>query len=725
MPAAELSRSAPAQHRRPAAAAAAVGSRVGPEGLAVPVGTGVSCATFARWICADSLLFCLPACQQISIWAPDRATRKAQQPGNAKPTNHGVKTRNLRPRLCSLLRWLKNARMMEGYCNLLVDSVNCPQPSIVTFSRVLSDLKQIQWGSYKTREDLENRFDSDPQVVKHVADIVELELETGVYSESHAEQRRHQLTSWFREYYSKQLSAISNIGTTTRNHLLYLHSAFILFRHILPTIFKDGIWIRIDTFNSFKQRSAGLKEPLLLLPDHKSHFDYIMIHYLYVLAQLDTPLVIAGDNLNVPVFGHCLKRLGAIYIRRRFTKDDSWYSSNMRHLLSDKLQSNPQIELFIEGTRSRNGKLMLPKTGFMQLMKDALDGKDASIQPISLVYEKPFEFEEYLVELNGMDKKQESFRSILSSGLNLLLRKKSPNFGKLVINFDHEFLRMNRHGDVKDICALTMRRIHQIGHITEISVLGLAMCLIFYKDVHVKKLDIQETVSLVRFLVTRLLIKSTENDHLGKMLEMDDPSLAKFCCLLLTKFLDDYVVITDSSFVIIEETALVYFKNSLLNHFISEMFLLKTKHKLSTLHILRKLFEYEFLTATIDESTEITPQCAILSKLLDPFIESYEVVLKNLQGVLTITLKAWLHLLYLSSPNVTYKESMNKSNLLYALYTLQSLKLIKITQVDHLQVLDEEGLKLFKVYLQALREGQALPQEETVFQIVIQSHPNL
>lgn len=615
--------------------------------------------------------------------------------------------------------------MNRDCVNLLHNSSQYSTPSLSTLTTILKDIRSMRWEWNTSRESFRDKFCQDPLVISHVDGIVQLELETGSLLQDQKLQRRHQLMKWFADYYYSQLHSISNIDTDTRNHLLQLHTAYILFHHILPTIFKDGIWIHRDTFHAFKERARATQAPILLLPNHQSHIDYIIIHFLYVISGLSTPLVIAGDNLNVPVFGPILKKLGAIFIKRRFTKDDFWYKSSMKHLLHSKLQLNPQIELFIEGTRSRNGKLMLPKTGFVQLIRDSLNGQQAHIQPISLVYEKPYEFQEYLVELNGMDKKQESFSSIFNTGVSLL-SKKSPNFGKLVINFDTQFITMNDNTDVKQLCNTVMHRIHEIEYITEISVIGLALTILFYRDVHVKKIAKLETITLVKQLTTMLLRKNTQNDHLLALLDLDDDALIQFTSDQLTKFLKEYIHITDHSFVIIEETALVYFKNSLLNNFISEMFLLKTQHHLPTLQILKRLFYFEFLTTTIDETAEISPTTEkLFKKLLDPFIESYEVVLKNLEGVISIQMKTWLHLLYLSSPNVTYKESMNKSNLLYAIYTLQSLSLIEITRINHVKIIDDSGLVLFKNYLHSLRKGEPLIQEDEVLRRVLHTSSRL
>ncbi|ODV72710.1 acyltransferase-domain-containing protein [Cyberlindnera jadinii NRRL Y-1542] len=612
---------------------------------------------------------------------------------------------------------------MEGqYFNLLTHSITgAARPSVVTLRSVLQDIKNLRFETCKGKPGFMKAFMTDPRVISHVDGIIKLELETGALDALYADTRRAQLLEWLGDYYYIQLTKISNLDTSTQNHLIQLHAAYIVFSHILPTIFQDGIWVNRDTFKQFKERAASLEHPLLLLPNHQSHIDYIIIHFLYVLSSLETPLVIAGENLNVPIFGPILKRFGAIFIKRRFTDADFWYKPSMKRLLSEKLKSNPQVELFIEGTRSRNGKLMLPKTGFVQLIQESLNGRDAYVQPISLVYEKPYEFHDYLVELNGMDKRQESFSSILSSGLNLLVLKKSPNFGKLVINFDNAFLTLNAQTNIQDLCNMTMQRIHQIGYITEISIVGMALTTLFYRDVHVKKISKLDTCSVVKQLTELLIQKTSTNDHLFSILNMDDETLMQTISSLLRRFLDKHILITDDAYIILEETSLVYFKNSLLSHFVSEMFLIKTKNHYPTLDILKRLFNFEFLTSLIDEQTEIHPEyIPLFGKLLDPFIESYEIVLKNLRGVYATSFKTWLHLLYASSPNVTYKESMNKSNLLYAIYTLQYLGLVKITKVKNIEVVDEQGLLLFQNYLHSLKLGQPPQQEGSVARRVLQ-----
>jgi glycerol-3-phosphate O-acyltransferase 1/2 len=50
-----------------------------------------------------------------------------------------------------------------------------------------------------------------------------------------------------------------------------------------------------------KASNTGL--PLIFLPMHRSHLDYILISFILLNNNIRSPLVAAGDNLRIPVFG--------------------------------------------------------------------------------------------------------------------------------------------------------------------------------------------------------------------------------------------------------------------------------------------------------------------------------------------------------------------------------------------------------------------------------------
>ena len=53
--------------------------------------------------------------------------------------------------------------------------------------------------------------------------------------------------------------------------------------------------------------------PLLLLPTHKSHIDYLMVTYVCFEYALPIPYVVTGNNLDIPFIGSILRACGAFF----------------------------------------------------------------------------------------------------------------------------------------------------------------------------------------------------------------------------------------------------------------------------------------------------------------------------------------------------------------------------------------------------------------------------
>ena len=74
------------------------------------------------------------------------------------------------------------------------------------------------------------------------------------------------------------------------------------------------------------------------------------------------------------------------------------------------------LEFFVEGTRSRTGKIMAPKFGLLGIVVDTVvEGKicDATIIPMTINYEKVLEADTYPLELLGESKVNESLIRVI------------------------------------------------------------------------------------------------------------------------------------------------------------------------------------------------------------------------------------------------------------------------------------------------------------------------
>jgi glycerol-3-phosphate O-acyltransferase len=116
--------------------------------------------------------------------------------------------------------------------------------------------------------------------------------------------------------------------------------------------------------------------------------------------------------------------LGAMWIRRSFG-DDILYTTLVQSYIDTLLQGGFNFECFIEGGRSRTGKLLSPKFGILSFILDSvLSGRveDTIICPVSTQYDKVIETEGYVGELLGVPKKKENLADFLSASSVLSLK---------------------------------------------------------------------------------------------------------------------------------------------------------------------------------------------------------------------------------------------------------------------------------------------------------------
>lgn len=115
---------------------------------------------------------------------------------------------------------------------------------------------------------------------------------------------------------------------------------------------------------------------------------------------------------------------GAMWIRRSFG-EDVLYTTLVQSYIDTLLQGGYNFECFVEGGRSRTGKLLPPKFGILGFILDSiLSGRveDAIICPVSTQYDKVIETEGYVTELLGVPKKKENLADFLSASSVLSLK---------------------------------------------------------------------------------------------------------------------------------------------------------------------------------------------------------------------------------------------------------------------------------------------------------------
>lgn len=213
----------------------------------------------------------------------------------------------------------------------------------------------------------------------------------------------------------------------------------LVVNNILIRLFQQGIHIRECEW--LLVRDAALeaqrrKLPLIFLPCHKSHVDYLVISYVLYRMGVAIPHIAAGDNLSLPVVGNLMKCCGAFFIKRTWS-NDTFYSQLVSQYIEILLKHGFNLEFFIEGTRSRIGKLLAPKLGILKIIVECvLSGKveDAILVPISTGYDKIIETSTYVSELMGQPKESESLGALVKSTRLLGLK-----WGRIDVRFNKPY----------------------------------------------------------------------------------------------------------------------------------------------------------------------------------------------------------------------------------------------------------------------------------------------
>jgi glycerol-3-phosphate O-acyltransferase len=176
----------------------------------------------------------------------------------------------------------------------------------------------------------------------------------------------------------------------------------------------SGIDVRDEDIDRI--REALRKGTPVLVPCHRSHLDYLLISSLLYEKDVVIPHIVAGDNLAFWPVGAIFRRCGAFFIRRSFAGDRVFPVVFGRYL-KELVHMEVPVEFFIEGGRSRTGKLLPPKVGVFGMLMDAAASvtradREVSFLPIYIGYEQIAEERAYARELSGARKEKESVQQV-------------------------------------------------------------------------------------------------------------------------------------------------------------------------------------------------------------------------------------------------------------------------------------------------------------------------
>ncbi len=473
--------------------------------------------------------------------------------------------------------------------------------------------------------------------------------------------------------------------------------------------------IDVDMEGLERVREWARKGTLIYVPSHKSHIDYLILNYILYNYHMHTPRITAGKNLAFWPMGQIFRKCGAFFIRRSF-KGKKLYSEVFQAYIKSLLEEGHPIEFFIEGGRSRNGKLILPKTGFLSILLGAYrEGfcKDLIFIPASIIYDRIIEEKSYQKEIAGGLKKKENFMQIIKA--RRFLKKR---YGKIYIRFSHPFSLNEYLSQIDSSVKNAPRRlafhlvqsINAISLVTPLSLIATAILANHQRGFHLSELA--ETVNiLLRFIKSYDVPTASTLVDSAKTIE---ETLSLLINQKVVDFLEDATGKEETFYYVDEDNKikLEYYKNSIIHFFIPHSFVAISlltggeeekdlKSIISDYAFLKNLFKNEFI---FDQKEDLQEKTISLTEY---FLDSAFLSRSNRNGGYKITklgfnklpiwaalAKTFLESYWIAAKSMSQQKLIdsNTGDLLKNMNYLGK-RFYKLGVIDHVGALSELNLK--------------------------------
>jgi len=211
----------------------------------------------------------------------------------------------------------------------------------------------------------------------------------------------------------------------------HMNSTFLAGLNFLVSAVVRRLFAQIEISGLDKIAEYAKRHPIVLVPSHRSYFDFLLVSIIFYANYLIPPHIAARENMGFGPFGFLWRRCGAFFLRRSF--DDPLYKEVFRAYVAHLVSEGVTQEFFIEGGRSRTGKTLAPRLGILGWEVEAFLGtarRDLFFVPIAITYERLVEEGAMVDELEGRQKRQESMLGLMRARKFLQRR-----FGSVFVNF--------------------------------------------------------------------------------------------------------------------------------------------------------------------------------------------------------------------------------------------------------------------------------------------------
>jgi glycerol-3-phosphate O-acyltransferase len=211
----------------------------------------------------------------------------------------------------------------------------------------------------------------------------------------------------------------------------HMNSTLLAILNFAVTGIFKRMFARVEEQGLEKVVSYAKRHPVVLVPSHRSYFDFLILSWLFYAHHLVPPHIAARENMGFGPFGFIFRRAGAFFLRKSF--DDPLYKEVFRRYVNWLVKEGFTQEFFIEGGRSRTGKTLPPRLGMLTWNVEAFvasNRRDLFFVPVAISYERLVEESSMIEELEGGEKRPESVLGLVRARKYLQRR-----FGSVFVNF--------------------------------------------------------------------------------------------------------------------------------------------------------------------------------------------------------------------------------------------------------------------------------------------------
>jgi glycerol-3-phosphate O-acyltransferase len=210
-----------------------------------------------------------------------------------------------------------------------------------------------------------------------------------------------------------------------------MNSTLLAMLNVVVTFIFRRMFVSIEATGLEKVADYAKRHPVVLVPSHRSYFDFLIVSWLFYANHMVPPHIAARENMAFGPFGFLFRRAGAFFLRRSF--EDPLYKEIFRRYVGYLVTEGFTQEFFIEGGRSRTGKSLAPRLGMLSWNIEAFIAsgrRDLFFVPVAINYERLVEESSMVDELEGGAKQEESMLALVRARKYLERR-----FGSVFVNF--------------------------------------------------------------------------------------------------------------------------------------------------------------------------------------------------------------------------------------------------------------------------------------------------